>query len=100
MVNKFISQFWVLSAKSVRFNKHTKYTLNIEKYINEKLKGESAIDDLCTNFRRIRMDSIELYEETVNNNFFSASFSKYSTSTQDTLLLVPNGGLLRRSSDC
>ena len=67
MVNKFISQFWVLSAKSVRFNKHTKYTLNIEKYINEKLKGESAIDDLCTNFRRIRMDSIELYEETVNN---------------------------------
>jgi superfamily II DNA/RNA helicase len=68
MVNKFISQFWVLSAKSVRFNKHTKYTLNIEKYINEKLKGESAIDDLCTNFRRIRMDSIELYEETVNNN--------------------------------
>ena len=57
-----IDSFWKLSEKPVKFNKDTKYTLKLEKFLSN-FDNESSIELLCLNLRRIRMESVGLFEE-------------------------------------
>ena len=57
-----IDSFWKLSEKPVKFNKDTKYTLKLEKFLSN-FDNESSIELLCLNLRRIRMESVCLFEE-------------------------------------
>ena len=57
-----IDSFWKLSEKPVKFNKDTKYTLKLETFLSN-FDNESSIELLCLNSRRIRMESVGLFEE-------------------------------------
>jgi ribosomal protein L37E len=68
MVNKFINIFWNICEKPVRFNSRTKYDLELDSYLVNYSGDECIIEKLSTNLRRIRMESIGLFEEVKEKN--------------------------------
>lgn len=62
-----IDSFWKLSEKPVKMNKNTKYSLDLSDLLKDT-ESENGIDILCLNLRRIRMDSLGMYEEVKTKN--------------------------------
>ncbi len=68
MVNKFLNVFWNICEKPVKFNSRTRYDLELDSYLNLADTNECAIEHLSVNLRRIRMESVGLYEEVKEKN--------------------------------
>lgn len=68
LVKNFIEVFWNFSKKPVKINSHTKYTVDLTDLLINDACSENAVEQLCLNLRRIRMESEGLYNEVVENN--------------------------------